>query len=60
MLIIVTTNNQQLLEEMGMMHVFDDVIEVPQVKTKEEFKAVISAMELLPPQLVDKVKKENK
>jgi len=54
MLVIVTTNNQTLLEDMGVMHVFDDVVEVPQVKTKEEFRTVLTAMELLPPNLVDK------
>jgi hypothetical protein len=54
MLVIVTTNNPLLLEEMGIMHIFDDRIDVAPIKTRDEFRSVLVAQELLPMSHVDK------
>ena len=39
---------------MDIMHIFDEIVEIPQIKSKAEFQAVVSDMQMVPNEHINK------
>lgn len=46
MLILATTSNKRILEDMEFMESFNATLAVPQISTREEFKTVLSELKI--------------
>lgn len=55
LLIIGTTSSAQVLEDMGLLNVFNAVLEIPNVKTGDEMRKVLESTEVFQPKQLDKV-----
>jgi vesicle-fusing ATPase len=50
LLILATTSNKQVLEDMEFADTFNAFLDVPQISTKEEFRTAISELQIFNPE----------